>query len=66
LAARQTRDLASECLYWPALLEPQLMQADHIHLFRAQLRDIGAVSHVRVSMHPDGGMSRVRLFGHIS
>jgi allantoicase len=46
------------------LLEPQLLQADCVHaLSHAQLRDLGAVSHVRVNMHPDGGLSRVRLFG---
>jgi allantoicase len=66
LPEHQTADLASECLYWPALLEPQPLQADHIHRFRSQLRDIGPLSHVRVSMHPDGGLSRVRLFGHVS
>jgi allantoicase len=65
LQTQDESDLASECLYWPALLEPQLLQADQVHQFRAQLRDVGAVSHVRVNMHPDGGMSRVRLVGHI-
>jgi allantoicase len=56
-------DLRSQCLYWPVLLEPQLLQADNVVQFRAQLRDVGAVSHVRVNMHPDGGLSRVRFFG---
>jgi allantoicase len=66
LQAQDESDLASECLYWPALLEPQLLKADQVHKFRTQLRDVGVVSHVRVNMHPDGGMSRVRLVGHIS
>jgi allantoicase len=66
LPARSDSDLASECLFWPALLEPQLLKADSLHEFRTQLRDLGRVSHVRVNMHPDGGMSRVRLFGRIS
>jgi len=56
-------DLTSQCLYWPVLLETQLLQADNVVQFRAQLRDLGSVSHVRVNMHPDGGLSRVRLFG---
>ena len=56
-------DLTSQCLYWPVLLEPQYLQADHVHDFRTQLRDLGVISHVRVNMHPDGGLSRVRLFG---
>jgi allantoicase len=56
-------DPASQCLYWPVLLERELLQADCVVQFRTQLRDLGSVSHVRVNMHPDGGLSRVRLFG---
>jgi allantoicase len=56
-------DLTSQCLFWPVLLEPQLLQADHVVQFRTQLLDIGPISHVRVNIHPDGGLGRVRLFG---
>jgi allantoicase len=56
-------DLTSECLYWPMLLEPQLLQADSVHRYSAELRDLGPISHVRVNIHPDGGLSRVRIFG---
>jgi allantoicase len=66
LQAEDESDLASECLYWPVLLEPQLLRADQVHTFRSQLRDIAVATHVRVNMHPDGGMSRVRLIGHIA
>jgi allantoicase len=63
LPAGAAADLRAECLYWPPLLEPQPLRADEVHVFGAQLRDLGAVSHVRVNLHPDGGLSRVRLFG---
>ena len=66
LQAQQESDLASECLYWPALLEAQLLKADHVHRFRTEVRAVGAVSHVRVNMHPDGGLSRVRVFGRLA
>jgi allantoicase len=56
-------DLTSQCLYWPALLAPELLQADSVVQFRTSVRDLGAVSHVRVNIHPDGGLSRVRLIG---
>ena len=55
--------VVSQSIYWPALLEPQFLKADSEHRFQAVLRDIGPVSHVRVNIHPDGGVSRVRLFG---
>ncbi|HEX9138291.1 MAG TPA: allantoicase [Steroidobacteraceae bacterium] len=50
---------------WPAMLEPQYLRADSVHEFTGELRDVGAISHVRVNIHPDGGLSRVRLFGRI-
>ena len=55
--------VVSQSLYWASLLEPQLLKADSEHRFQAQLRDVGPISHVRVNIHPDGGLSRVRLFG---
>jgi len=55
--------LVSQSLYWPILLEPQFLQADSEHRFQSQLRDTGVISHVRVNIHPDGGLSRVRLLG---
>ena len=63
LDADADSDVRSRCLYWPMLLAPQRLQADAVHRFAAELADIGPVSHVRVNMHPDGGMSRVRIYG---
>jgi len=56
-------DLTRQTFDWPVLLEPQFLEADDVVQFRAPLRDLGAVSHVRVNIHPDGGLSRVRLIG---
>ena len=58
--------VVSQSLYWATLLEPQFLKADSEHRFQAVLRDIGTISHVRVNIHPDGGVSRVRLFGNPS
>jgi allantoicase len=65
LAGGTGLDLASQCLYWPQLLEPQLMQPDHLNSFSSELKKTGSISHVRLNMHPDGGIGRVRLFGRI-
>ena len=56
--------VVSQSLYWPMLLEPRYLKADSEHRFEPEVRDAGVVSHVRVNIHPDGGLSRVRLFGH--
>jgi len=55
-------DVTSQSLYWPTLLEPRLVNADEVVRF-GDVVDLGDVTHVRVNLHPDGGMSRVRLFG---
>jgi allantoicase len=60
---RDTEDLYAQSLHWPVLLEPELLGADRVVQFREQLHDLGCVSHVRVNIHPDGGLSRVRLLG---
>jgi allantoicase len=65
LAGKSGLDLAGQCLYWPALLEPQLVQPNHVNSFSGELTKIGPISHLRVNMHPDGGIGRVRVFGRI-
>jgi len=35
------------------------------HFFECELNDVGTVSHVRMSIYPDGGVSRLRLHGQI-
>jgi len=62
-AAGAGAELARASLDWPTLLEPQLLQADSVVSFESGLADLGVITHARVNMHPDGGMSRVRLYG---
>ena len=48
---------------WPLLLPEQPLQMDQQHYFREQLQAVGAVTHVRLNIFPDGGVSRLRLRG---
>jgi len=50
---------------WQILLSDEKLKMDQQHYFDEVLQSIGAVSHVRVSIYPDGGVSRVRLFGQV-
>jgi len=63
MAAGDDAGLVARCLFWPELLAPQRLAMDRVHAFEAELADCGPVSHVRVNIHPDGGLSRVRLLG---
>ena len=48
---------------WQTLMPEQKLEMDNVHEFAAELSAIGVVSHVRMSIYPDGGVSRLRLFG---
>jgi allantoicase len=48
---------------WPMLLPEQKLQADRVHRFEEELADVGTVSHLRLDIVPDGGVSRLRAFG---
>jgi len=48
---------------WREVLPPVQLGPDRLHLFEQQLVDAGIVSHVRFDIYPDGGVSRLRLFG---
>ncbi|MCB1641149.1 MAG: hypothetical protein KDI37_05405 [Xanthomonadales bacterium] len=50
-------------MYWPALLTAQPLQMDQQQHFRSELLPHAAVTHVRFNIHPDGGVSRLRLLG---
>ncbi len=49
---------------WKAVLTRTKLQAHTRHLFD-EVADIGAVSHVRFNIFPDGGVSRLRVIGTI-
>lgn len=50
---------------WKTILPKQKLQADHIHEFTNDILSHEPVTHVRLCMFPDGGISRLRLFGKI-
>ncbi|RYF87796.1 MAG: allantoicase, partial [Chitinophagaceae bacterium] len=47
---------------WKTILPPQKLSADALHAF--SLQDDGVYTHVRLNIFPDGGVSRLRLFGN--
>lgn len=51
---------------WQELLPNTKLQAHTRHVFVNELKNCGASTHVRFSIFPDGGVSRLRLFGRIS
>ena len=55
-----------DCDAWRTLLSESKLEMDALHSFEDTLVDTGVVTHVRMSIYPDGGISRLRLFGRVS
>lgn len=55
--------LVTQSMFWPVLLPETPMSPDAEHVLEGDLADLGPVSHVKVNLHPDGGLSRLRLPG---
>jgi allantoicase len=49
---------------WGEILPRIPLKANQRHTFR-KVQDVGAVSHVRFNIYPDGGVSRLRIFGNL-
>lgn len=60
-------EIISSAGSWPMLMAEQKLQADSQHSYSAELdQQVGAVSHIRLNSIPDGGISRVRVFGALA
>ena len=56
----------SDGIRWMTILPQSKLKADHEHFFEKEIADSKEVTHVRLNIFPDGGVSRLRLFGVIS
>ena len=57
-------DALTNCA-WAEILPRTKLQAHTRHLFLDELKQPGALTHVRFHIYPDGGVSRLRLYGSI-
>jgi len=55
-----------ETIEWRELLPISKLQAHTKHVFTDEVVDLGGVTHVRFNIFPDGGISRLRLFGRMN
>jgi allantoicase len=51
---------------WRVLLRETKLEAHKRHVFSRQLLDAGVVSHLRLNIFPDGGISRFRVHGTLA
>ncbi|MCB9640054.1 MAG: allantoicase [Myxococcales bacterium] len=54
----------NEEMPWQEVLSRRKLQAHHEHMFRDELQAKGEFSHIKLKIYPDGGVSRLRVYGH--
>ena len=60
------QSIITQSMFWPQLLGEQKLQMDHIHSFDSGIAALGAITHVRLNIIPDGGVSRLRIWGKVA
>lgn len=59
--------ITASSMFWREVLPQQKLSADSLHTYGAnEFKAPGPVTHVRFNIFPDGGISRLRVFGRIA
>ncbi len=64
--AKATQESVLSSLPWVEVLPRTKLQAHTRHFFEKELNPVGAATHVRFNIYPDGGVSRLRVFGTVA
>lgn len=65
IAYKDESKLDSDSVQWTTILPQTKLGGDHEHFFEDEIVNKGAFTHVRLNIFPDGGVSRMRLWGRI-
>ena len=63
--AGKEKDIAGSGIEWTTILPQIKLSADHEHYFEDEIVNKGPFTHARLTIFPDGGISRMRLWGSI-
>ena len=67
VASATDQSMVTEAMFWPTLMDEQKLQMDHIHSFSGGvIHKLGPVNAVKLNIFPDGGVSRLRIFGRLA
>jgi len=66
VAGGTDESLVTQSMFWRTLLPAHKLEMDRQHVIEKGLAELGPVTHVRVDIIPDGGLSRLRLFGELA
>ena len=66
VAGGTDESLVTQSMFWRTLLPAHKLEMDRQHVIERGFAELGPVTHVRVDIIPDGGLSRLRLFGELA
>jgi allantoicase len=66
ISLKEEDKLTGNDIAWETILPQSKLEADHEHYFEREIITNEPFTHVRLSIIPDGGVSRMRLWGRIT
>jgi allantoicase len=65
ISKEEEKNIASDSIRWKTIFPQSKLEANREHFFEKEIADKGPFTHVRLTIFPDGGISRLRLTGTI-
>ena len=60
------RSVKDQSIEWKELLPQSKLSANNEHRYKNELKDRGPFTHIKLMIYPDGGISRLRIYGTLS
>jgi allantoicase len=60
------RSVKDQSIEWKELLPQSKLSANNEHHYKNELKDRGPFTHIKLMIYPDGGISRLRIYGTLS
>jgi allantoicase len=67
VSAGTTQSIITQSMFWDEMLSARKLGPDRVHVFDGnEIAALGPVTHLRLAIRPDGGVSRFRAFGRLA
>jgi allantoicase len=66
ISVKEEDKLNTDSIKWTTIFPQSKLQADHEHYFEKEIVSKEPFTHVRLTIFPDGGVSRMRLWGVVA
>ena len=63
---QQGQTVEDDSVEWKELLPKSKLIADNEHHFNNELNNQGPFTHIKLMIYPDGGISRLRIYGTLA